>query len=227
MVIAMALLIFPGYRFFFLIKAANDAKKLGSIQLKRFNRWFVYVSYGVACSLLGYVVISISPTKTFSVPTGHMEPAIAAGEYIVVDMSCYRNEDVKAGDVIVFRYPLDQRLLYVKRCVALGGQTVQIRDAVVYVDSQCFMPSLLLKRSTQEIVPVGVKDPRIKPAGAGNEDQYGPVVVPEGTVFTLGDYRDNSLDSRFFGFVNKNDVVGKALYVYWSKDLSRIGSRIR
>ncbi len=227
MVVMIALIIFPGFRFISLIKTVTDAKKVGRLVLRPFNRWYVYAIYPMASAVLVYLVTLISPTRSFSVPTEAMEPTIVEGENVVVDMDYYKDQAVKPGDVIVFRYPPNPQEFYMKRCIALGGQTVEIRDAIVYVDGQRFMPDLLLKRNRSDVERPGYQDPRIRPIGAGNEDQYGPVVVPQGSVFTLGDCRDNSYDSRYFGFVATGAIVGKALYVYWSKDLSRIGTTIR
>jgi signal peptidase I len=195
--------------------------------VRAFSRGFIYFLYVVAFYALLYLTNAISPTRSFSVPTTSMEPTIAAGDYVVVDRNYYRNEALRAGDVIVFHYPPDPRMLNMKRCVALEGQTVEIRDAVVYVDGQRFMSSLVVKRTSTQVQPADLKDPKVVPPGAGNEDQYGPVLVPPGHFFALGDYRDNSFDSRFFGFVPKDGIVGKVLYVYWSEDFGRIGTNVR
>jgi signal peptidase I len=226
-ILVIMLMIFPGYRFVASVLAWRDASKAGTIPLRRYNSVIVYLLYPSVSILLVLGVVSISSTHSFKVLSGAMEPTIAAGDYIVVDMKHYQKEDIRPGDVIVFRFPRDPRALWVKRCVALGGQVVQIRDAILYVDGQRFMPSLVCKRSSNNIRSVSEQDSTITPSWAGNIDQYGPVVVPEGAVFTLGDWRDNSNDSRFFGSVRKDDVVGKALYVYWSENLSRLGLTIK
>jgi len=156
-----------------------------------------------------------------------MEPAILAEDVIVADMNYYHSTEVKVGDIVVFRYPRDPRVLYIKRCVALSGQTFEIRDGLTYLNGSRSLPTLLIKRGSQMMKPADFKDPRISPPGSGNEDQYGPVTVPEGQLFMLGDYRDNSLDSRYFGFVDRNAVVGKAAYVYWSSDFSNVGKTLQ
>jgi signal peptidase I len=95
---------------------------------------------------------------------------------------------------------------FVKRCIAVEGQMVEIRDKVVYVNGE------------RRIEPNSVRftDASIVPADLGNRDNFGPVIVPPGTVFVLGDNRDNSRDSRVWGFLDKDLIRGKASFVYWS-----------
>ena len=155
-----------------------------------------------------------------------MEPTIVAEEEIVVDMEAYRNSPPQPGDVVVFESPSAKPTIIVKRCVAKGGQVVEIRNGLLYVDSVQFAPSLSLQRSNQKIVPPDFRDPRIFPPNAGNVDNYGPVTVPQGKFYMLGDHRDNSLDSRYFGFVERSAIRGKALSISNSEDKSRVGKAI-
>ena len=216
-----------GARLYFIIASFLLAKKKSPIALTRFNRWYAYGAYILLTAIGSFVVGSLSPTNSYHVPTAGMEPAIEAGDYIMADMNHYNSHGVKAGDIVVFYHPEDPRQPYVKRCIALGGETVEIRDGLAFVDGNRSLPTLFLKRGSQSIKPRDFKDPRIYPPDSGNEDQYGPVTIPEGKLFMLGDYRDNSLDSRYFGFVDRSAVVGKAVYVYWSNDLSRVGKSLQ
>ena len=218
---------YVGARIYVAIASFLLARKKSPIVLTRFNRWPVYIAYVLLSSVASFATGSLSPTKAYNVPTSGMEPAIEARDYIVADMNYYNSHDVRAGDIVVFRHPNDPHQPYVKRCIALGGQTVEIRNGLAFVDGNRSLPTLLLKRRDQMIKPRDFKDPRIYPPDSGNEDQYGPVTIPEGKLFVLGDYRDNSLDSRYFGFVDRNAVVGKAEYVYWSSDCSRVGSSLQ
>jgi signal peptidase I len=178
-------------------------------------------------ALISFIALqSCSPTKRFKVPTAGMEPAIVAEEEIVADMEAYRDVQPQPGDVVVFDSPSGKSTIVVKRCVAKGGQVVEIRNGVLYVDSVQFAPSLPLQRSSQKIAPAEFRDPRIYPPNAGNVDNYGPVSVPPGRFFMLGDHRDNSLDSRYFGFVESSAIRGKALSISYSEDKSRVGKAI-
>ena len=112
--------------------------------------------------------------------------------------------DPKRGDIIVFEYPQNPSQDFIKRIIGLPGETVEIRDKVVYIDGEP------LEESYTRFV-----DPRIE---WGPRDNWGPKQVPEGSYFCLGDNRDESRDSRFWGFVDRGAIVGKALIFYWSWD---------
>jgi signal peptidase I len=172
------------------------------------------------------VLQSCSSTKNFKVPTAGMEPTIMAEETIEADMDAYRDSDPQAGDVVVFKSPNYVSDVNVKRCVATGGQVVRIKDGVLFVNDQPFAPSLPLKRTNQTTVPPDVRDPKIVPPGAGNIDNFGPVKVPDGMYFMIGDHRDNSFDSRHFGCVDRKSILGKAISISRSTEDSRIGKRI-
>jgi signal peptidase I len=110
------------------------------------------------------------------------------------------------GDLLVFRYPADPRRTYLKRCVAVEGQQVEIRDKVVLVDGVRAPVPALAKNA----------DPRIFAAGKSPRDHLASRRVPPGQLFVLGDNRDYSRDSRSWGFLPRDLVVGRALCVYWS-----------
>lgn len=232
---------------------------------------------------------------SFEVPTGSMENEIMTGDFLFVNKFIYggsspRNipftnvrlpyftipgfDDVERGDVIVFVFPgqrdesdPEEFSFYLKRCMAKGGDTLQVVDRVVYVNGEPVPFPRNVRFNMLSIKPAGEPDPRIFPPGSNfNEDNYGPVVIPRkgdtlsvnrenvsqwrvfiereghrvslgrnGTVmidgrasetyvvernyvFGMGDNRDNSLDSRFWGFIPEDDIVGSPLIVYWSWD---------
>jgi signal peptidase I len=114
---------------------------------------------------------------------------------ILVAKFLYRFEPVARGDVIVFRYPLNPSRDFVKRVIGLPGNQAQLKEGVVYINGQ----------------RISEKGYTIKP-DYGN---YGPVTVPGGDYFVLGDNRNNSEDSRFFGYVPRANIIGKAIFIYW------------
>ena len=157
--------------------------------------------------------------QAFKIPSPSMVPTLLIGDHILVNKFLYGIKlplfdgkvmtirDPKRGDVVVFRFPKDRKLDFIKRCMAVGGETVEIRDKQVFIDGQ----------------PVNTDQAIFVEKGSfiDGRDNYGPVTVPDGKIFVMGDNRDNSNDSRFWGFVDLNDVKGKALVIYWSWDKSR------
>jgi signal peptidase I len=192
-------------------------------RIKMQNCALAYIAPIIVFTIL---VCSCSPMKTYKVPSVGMEPTILADEEILVDLDAYRSVSVQSGDVVTFQNPKDESVVLVKRCVATGGQSVFIRQGVVFVDNKPFMPALETKRTNPQILAPDVNDPKIFPPGAGNRDNYGPITVPSGKCFLLGDHRDNSLDSRYFGFVDEKAITGKVLSISKSSDGSRVGERV-
>ena len=119
---------------------------------------------------------------------------------------CFGLRDPEPGDIVIFRSPQDLDRDLIKRCVATGGQTVQIMNKMLYVDGQVFKDPPLSKYT----------DYKTLSATAHSRDNYGPYVVPDGHFFMMGDNRDNSSDSRYWGSVPKELIKGKAMSIYWS-----------
>jgi signal peptidase I len=175
------------------------------------------------------IVIRGLVVQAFRIPTSSMEDTLQIGDFLFVNKMVYGSEidiglaghqlvyhrfpairEPKPGDVVVFRYPDDPSRDFIKRCVAVGGQTVELRDKVLYVDGQA-----------QEEPFAIHKDPRVLPREASPRDNFGPFVVPHGQLFMMGDNRDNSHDSRFWGGLPRNLVKGQAMILYWSWDADR------
>jgi signal peptidase I len=167
-----------------------------------------------------YVFIRVFLFQPFKIPSGSMEDTLLVGDQLVAAKFIYgtnlpfthsriiKLRDPRPGDVIVFKFPQDPSRDYIKRCIALGGQTVEIRGKAVMVDG-----------IAQKLPRFGkFIDPSILPALYGPRDNYGPVTVPSGRMFVMGDNRDNSNDSRFWGFVPIENIRGKAIFIYWSWD---------
>lgn len=211
-------------RIAFIIYAASRAKKLGRVALNWYNRGLVYVVYVLLVGMMSVVLWPRLPIRSFVMAATSMNPTFDVGDRILVDPLAYQDASPHPGEIIAFLYPKDTTAIYVKRCAAVGGQTLAIRQGIVYVNNEPFMPNLVIKRNRVKLADSTYVDPNIVPQGAGNEDYYGPVIVPRDSIFVLGDFRDNSLDSRHFGFVNSTSVIGKVWLIYWSRDLSKIGT---
>ncbi len=152
--------------------------------------------------------------QAFRIPSGSMEPSLMVGDHILVTKFTYGvklpfiNKTIipvggpKREDVVVFIFPQDKSKDFIKRVIALPGETVEIRDNKIYINGK-FYPD-----------PYGhYQDKRGTYVFRG---RYGPVTVPDGHIFVLGDNRDHSYDSRYWGFVPMEYLKGKALIVYWS-----------
>jgi signal peptidase I len=160
----------------------------------------------IVISVVLALIVRTYVVQAFRIPSGSMEDTLLVGDFLLVSKFIYYFTDPEPDDVIVFRYPLDPKRDFIKRCVAVEGQTVEIRDKVLLVDGQAVSAPLQGK----------FVDSRIFPASANARDNYGPVKVPADHVFVLGDNRDNSRDSRYWGFLNEKLIKGKAFVLYWS-----------
>ena len=148
------------------------------------------------------------------VPTASMEGTILVGDHLFMDKLLYGPEiplvhwrlpvlkTIHRGDIIVFRYPKDVTETFLKRVTALGGDRLEIKNGVLYVNSQPVQEPYAVHHAP-------VHNP---------QESWGPTVVPQGKLFVMGDNRDNSSDSRDWGFVPMSNVIGEPLFVYWSYD---------
>ncbi len=156
--------------------------------------------------------------QAFKIPSGSMLPTLQIGDHILVNKFLYglrlpypfekvvvQWRQPHQGDVIVFIYPRDRTKDFIKRVIALGGDTIEIRHKQVYVNgAKLEIPRATFADEDREI--------------PGLRDNFGPVTVPPHKLFVMGDNRDRSHDSRFWGFADLDDVKGKAFLIYWSWD---------
>ncbi len=165
--------------------------------------------------------------QAFKIPSGSMIQTLLIGDHILVNKFIYgvKNPFTRTswielnkpqrGDVIVFIFPLERDKDFIKRVIGVEGDTIQIINKKVFVNGKPFKD------------PPGVQhtDPNILPAGVSPRDNLGPIKVPPGKLFVMGDNRDQSFDSRFWGFVPVKDVKGKAFIIYFSWDSDSHGIR--
>ena len=140
--------------------------------------------------------IKAESAQAFRMPTGSMQPALLVGDYFVTDKTAYRSRLPERGEIVLFVYPPDERQQVVKRVVALPGETVQVRGGRVIVNDQ----------------------PLPEPYASATAPDFEPVMVPPGSYFLLGDDRENSQDSRHWGFIPREKILGRASLIYWSWD---------
>jgi signal peptidase I len=191
--------------------AADESEKKSTIR-------DYYENLLIAIIFINFV--RIFAFQAFKIPSGSMEDNLLTGDHIFVNKFIYGPKDPivskmlplrepRRGDVIVFRYPEDPQTDFVKRVVGLPGETVTIRDKRVLIDGREIPePYVIFKdKNTQH------------PNYPYHRDHFGPYKVPAGQYFAMGDNRDQSYDSRFWGAVPRTMIKGRAWMVYWSFEL--------
>lgn len=191
--------------------------------------WREYVE-ALAVALLLALVIRTFVVQAFKIPSESMLETLLVGDHLLAskfaygikipftDTYIYKGDEPARGDIIIFRYPNDPSVDYIKRIIGVPGDVIEVRDKQLYRNGRPVRESYI--RHTD---PTGREPLR---------DNYAPVTVPPGKYFVMGDNRDNSLDSRFWGFVDKSAIKAKAWRIYWSwgglDDIrwSRIGRKI-
>ena len=170
--------------------------------------------------------------QLFKVPSAAMEPAIIPGDFIVVEKRGYKNKIPERGEITVFVYPSDTTKSFLKRCVAVPGDTLEMRDRVLYINSvsqnEPYVHHIdsVVRRDENRFYGVQkffwqneyLVDDLTKQPGNNyrpTRDNFGPLIVPESKYFCLGDNREYSADSRFWGFVHKRLTIGRPLKIYW------------
>ena len=194
----------------------------------------IVVAFAIAIVIRTFVI------QAFKIPSGSMIPTLRIGDHLLVnkfllgtpvdvpftDIHLFMMPGLRKpqrGDVIVFKYPEDPTRDFIKRVIGVEGDVIESKDKILYVNGR--------KRVEPYVQHV---DSSVKPAGMDKRDNFGPVNVPKDSVFVMGDNRDQSYDSRFWGFVNASQIKGKAIILYWSWDsdkswprFDRIGRIIR
>jgi signal peptidase I len=174
--------------------------------------------------------------QAFVIPTGSMEDTLLIGDHLLVDKLAYAPAgpvskyllpytDVKRGDIIVFRYPVDIRQTFVKRVIGVPGDRIRLENKAVFINGKRLNEPYKYHKteyvdSYRDNFP-SEPNTRLSDSGLEMLSQHvvkGEVVVPDNSYFAMGDNRDSSLDSRYWGFVPRGNIIGKPLIIYWSYD---------
>jgi signal peptidase I len=230
----LALLFFTllGAWFLIIFESIRTAWKAGEDHaLKPYNKWYIYlfvilVVTGVEQLLTPAVRDNI--VKAYKIPAGSMQPTIEIGDYVISNQLYYRYHNPTHGDVIIFKWPRDENVDFVKRIVGCPGDTIEIKDNRVFLNG---------KKSDEPYIL------DVPSTGEQPGKNFGPFVIPENEYFVLGDNRNHSEDSRFWGTVPRHNIEGRVIFIYFSWDneipawniigrllsirLSRIGEIIR
>lgn len=206
------------------------------------GRWLWEWAKSISVAIVLFLVIRTFAVEAFKIPTGSMEDTLLIGDFLLVNKAVYGAQvpftgirlpafnDPDRGDIVVFQYPLDRSKNYVKRVVGLPGDVLEMRNGALYVNGERQVEGYV-----QHIQPggdfhdpqfdwqvdylaPGVDRSRYRPT----RDDWGPIVVPPGKYFVMGDNRDNSQDSRYWGFVDRSLIKGAPLFIYYSFDRSKL-----
>jgi len=202
---------------FIAIHAFFQARRIKETELKKYQTTAVYAFF-IVLSLASMFVpartwmrplLGVSPYK---IVTASMRPTLQEGDRLMMDPKAYDGQAPQRGDLIVFEYPQDPKLQFVMRVIAIEGDTVEIKNKQVLLNGEPLQESYKI----QEAAPTD-----------DTRDSFGPLKIPAGHCFVLGDNRDISNDSRFWGALPLANVKGQALYIYWAKDKKRIGLTLK
>ncbi len=156
----------------------------------------------------------------------------------MTEKRAFSNRMPRRGEIVVFKHPDDTESDFVKRVIGIPGDHLRFEAGALYLNGALVddevpasYPDIAaiqerLKHNPMHLETIDTTQPYLVAAPIRHLSYYGPATVPEGHVFVLGDNRDNSKDSRYFGFVPLENLAQSALYIYWSDDLSRIGTRL-
>ncbi len=164
--------------------------------------------------------------QAFKIPSGSMKQTLQVGDHILVNKFIYGIKipywrttmipfkNPQKGDIIVFKYPVDPEKDFIKRVIGVAGDVVESRDKKLYINDEPVNHEFAV-----------YTDPHTYQAYDKPRDNFGPLAVPKNSLFVMGDNRDESLDSRWWGYVDLKAVNGKAFIIYWSWDKDKFGVR--
>jgi len=186
-----------------IIVAVSIAHRQQPQPLHKFQRWYYYILYAILTGFISNTVVEhrekLLGFATFNTPSLAMDKTLVLGDYFISDTWKYKNHLPKRGEVFVFKYPLKPEINYIKRLIGLPNDRIRIENNKVYVNGTLLNESYLNPENN---------------LGRGLPDAT--YVVPENQLFVLGDNRDNSADSRDWGYVPKGSIVGSAEYIWFS-----------
>jgi signal peptidase I len=192
--------------------------------MEKKGRWITELIVIVIIVLL----IRAFVAQAYNIPSGSMKPTLLVGDFILVNKLVYRFSEPQRGDIVVFKYPIDPNIDFIKRIIALPGEEVEVRNNQVFINGKP-LPLIEVGRGEEngvrkviyeEVLPEGKKHKvQFYEDFPFSKRDFGPVVVPPNHYFVMGDNRDNSEDSRYWGFLPRENIVGKAFVIYFSGDV--------
>jgi len=208
-------------------KSTNQKMTAKKLALPKKNAWRENIE-AIVIAIIIAMFIRTFIVQAFKIPSGSMLETLQIGDQILVNKFIYGVKipftngktlipvkDPVRGDIVVFKYPEDPSKDFIKRVVAVGGDTLEIKDKQLYVND---------KLVTEEPYAIH-KDERMIPANFSTRDYLRKITIPDKKLFVMGDNRDNSHDSLFWGFVDLTEIKGEAFMIYWSWNKEAFGVR--
>ncbi len=224
-------------RVYVIVDALKNAKKQKFYIPKIYNAWY----YQLAIAILMVVILLVYNTKSilgiqsFHIPTPSNQPTIQIGDILIADMQAYKNIQPNYGDIVVFKKENGQ--IYTFRIVGLPNDTLSIVDNIVTINGRRSRSTFIRETISDELqvgefveeFPNGQKHTiyKSKHPFDTTKSTINDIVVPANNYYLLGDNRDNAADSRYDGFVDKNEILGRVVYSYWGKTKDRINLDFR
>ena len=210
-------------------------KKEKTKKIKKKSAFREYAE-AAAIAILLALMIRTFVVQAFKIPSGSMKPTLLIGDHLLVNKFIYgikipfvdrflvKFKKPARGDIIVFKWPEDESLDFIKRVIGVEGDVIEMEGETLYINGKRIKSEYVeeyfdrrVLRADKYIEQIGKVEHFILDEPDKNENyHFGPITVPKNAVFVMGDNRDNSQDSRYWGFVSLNKIKGKALIIYWS-----------
>jgi len=205
---------------FIIAEAFVAAKRKKEVVLKAYNKWYLYLiiillvngTYFIPRDSTANFASKVLGFRVYKIAAGSMEPTLLIGDYLVTDSKYFKKAEPQRGDLVICRNPKDPSKDFVERVIALEGEKIEVNNKQVYINDEVLPESYVVHNDVNSDMAI--------------RDNFGPEVVPPNCCFVLGDNRDNSMDSRWWGSIPLGNIKGKPLYIYWAKDKSRIGIKL-
>lgn len=187
---------------FVIVHSVILARKNSEYQLKSFNKLVIYFAAAIVFHVISYFIGTTAIFETSRLASESMNPTLQEGDYIMCLLDRPELTAGNRGQMIIFKSPYDDEVKLIKRAIAFGGETIEIRSDSIFIDGNLYQDQFSV---------------------TGNLSSQS---IHENEVFVLGDNRINSEDSRHYGPIDVKKVIGRPLYIYWSSDFDRIGKTL-